>query len=77
MFLAYALFSAICDRHNAVEEMVAHFKTPCVKQLRGLLSHLPDIERGMGSVRHKKVSRLHYAQTDGSLLYVHSLYSLQ
>ncbi|XP_065188245.1 DNA mismatch repair protein Msh3-like [Sycon ciliatum] len=60
--------SAIVARHEAVEELCANFKSPCVRQCKALLSHLPDVEKGLGSIVHKKCSTGDFFSTLQALL---------
>eukprot|EP00117_Sycon_ciliatum_P039299 scpid29142/ scgid0544/ DNA mismatch repair protein Msh3; Divergent upstream protein; Mismatch repair protein 1 len=60
--------SAIVARHEAVEELCANFKSLCVRQSKALLSHLPDVEKGLGSIVHKKCSTGDFFSTLQALL---------
>uniref|UniRef100_A0A1A7XAS2 DNA mismatch repair protein n=1 Tax=Iconisemion striatum TaxID=60296 RepID=A0A1A7XAS2_9TELE len=46
---------SICQRQEAVQEIMES-DSPTLSSIRGLLSHVPDLERGICSIYHKKSS---------------------
>lgn len=56
------VISAIEERLSAVTELCSP-NASCLSHVKGLLSQLPDLERGLCTIFHKKVSLIKHVPT--------------